>query len=118
MFLRVTSCPLWFMSYATQGLISVTGTSSKCAVLRVANAACWASTIPAIIVSRSSPRPLSCAEMPLDHLLPAQQQHRMHASTWGSKWVDKRRASKSMFDGAYECACSRSYFRYLLQARL
>jgi hypothetical protein len=23
-----------------------------------------------------------------------------------------------MFDGAYECACSRSYFRYLPQARL
>src|SRR5437016_7617789 len=106
------------MSYATQVLISVTGTSSKCAVLRVANAACWASTIPQSLYPAVHQDGLSCAAMPLDHLLPEQQQHRMHASTWGSKWVDKRRASKSIFDGVYECACSRSYFRYLPQARL
>src|SRR2546430_17599318 len=73
---------------------------------------------PAIIVSRSSPgRPFLCRDAIRSPASCAAATSNA-CKYWGSKWIDKRRASKSMFDGAYECACSRSYFRYLLQARL
>ena len=47
--------------YASQGFTNEEAISSKCLALRVASFACEASTIPAIMVSRSSPgRPILC----------------------------------------------------------
>ncbi len=83
MFLRVTSYFVSFVVYELRHprIDKCNRDIVKVAVLRVASAACWQARSPQSLYPAVHRGRLSCAEMPLDHLLPEQQQHRMHAST-------------------------------------